>query len=92
MTEGRSIVQERELRASPERVFAALHDPERMARWLVPGEMQRATVDVDFRVGGTFRSEEVRAGSTSRSTRPAAWSSPGCRTSFPRPWRGRGCP
>ncbi|MDJ0785499.1 MAG: SRPBCC family protein [Myxococcota bacterium] len=53
--ESGSIVQERELSASAERVFEALHDPERMARWLVPGELESATVDVDFRVGGTFK-------------------------------------
>lgn len=49
-----SIIQEREIKASAEAIFAAFHEPEQMAHWLVPDEMTRATVAVDFRVGGRF--------------------------------------
>lgn len=48
------IVQEREIAAPAEAIFAAFREPGQMAQWLVPGEMTRATVAVDFRVGGRF--------------------------------------
>jgi len=52
--EDRAIVQERVIAAAPERIFAAFREPEQMARWLVPGDMERASVEADFRVGGHF--------------------------------------
>lgn len=57
MTAGRRdpIVVERLLPAPPEDVFAAWSDPESLSTWLCPGDMERATVEVDFRVGGAFR-------------------------------------
>lgn len=52
---GTPIVQERVIAAPPERVFAAWSDAERMGRWMCPGEIERASVELDFRVGGRFR-------------------------------------
>ncbi len=49
------IVQERVLPATPERVFAAWSEPESLRVWMCPGEIARAEVEVDFRVGGRFR-------------------------------------
>jgi uncharacterized protein YndB with AHSA1/START domain len=51
----KEIVVERLLPAPPEAVFAAWTDPADLGRWLVPGEMTRASVELDFRVGGRFR-------------------------------------
>jgi len=49
------IVQERLLPASPEEVFAAWSDPGGLAAWMCPApDMQRASVELDFRVGGSF--------------------------------------
>ena len=55
MSEGTPLVQERVIAATPERVFAAWSDAASMGRWMCPGEMQRADVELDFRVGGAFR-------------------------------------
>jgi uncharacterized protein YndB with AHSA1/START domain len=38
-----------------ERVFAASLDPASLARWMCPGDVTSATIEVDPRVGGTFR-------------------------------------
>jgi uncharacterized protein YndB with AHSA1/START domain len=50
-----SVVQERILPAPPDEVFAAWSDPESLRRWMCPGEIRSADVEVDFRVGGRFR-------------------------------------
>jgi uncharacterized protein YndB with AHSA1/START domain len=53
---GASIVQERILDATPEEVFAAWCDPVGMQAWMCPrDDVARATVELDFRVGGRFR-------------------------------------
>lgn len=49
------IVQERVLPAPPEVVFAAWSNPESLRIWMCPGEVARAEVEMDFRVGGRFR-------------------------------------
>ena len=50
-----SIVQERVLPASPDVVFKAWSDPESLSVWMRPAEdMAKATVSVDFRIGGRF--------------------------------------
>ena len=47
---------ERVIEASPEEVFEAWSDADSLAIWMCPSaEMKRATVDVNFRVGGRFR-------------------------------------
>ena len=52
-TEG--IVVERRIEASPDEVFQAWSDPASLARWMCPGSVRGAEVEVDFRVGGEFR-------------------------------------
>ena len=50
------IVQERLIAAPPREVFDAWADAESMCVWMCPEEsMERATVELDFRVGGRFR-------------------------------------
>jgi len=49
------LVVRRVLRVPRERVFAAWLDPALMARWMCPGDTHSATVELDPRVGGTFR-------------------------------------
>ena len=49
------IVVERVLSAPPERVYAAWGDAAGLRAWMAPGFARGATVDVDFRVGGSFR-------------------------------------
>jgi uncharacterized protein YndB with AHSA1/START domain len=50
------IVVERTMPATPNEVFEHWSDPESLAEWMRPSEgMRRASVDVDFRVGGKFR-------------------------------------
>ena len=51
----KSFTVERVIAAEPERVFAAWSDPESLAHWMCPGEMNGATAEVDFRVGGHYR-------------------------------------
>ncbi len=41
--------------APPERVYAALVDPEALARWLPPGDMTAQIEHYDARPGGTYR-------------------------------------
>lgn len=50
------IVIERRMPATPHEVFEHWSDPESLAEWMRPGEgMKRASVELDFRVGGKFR-------------------------------------
>jgi uncharacterized protein YndB with AHSA1/START domain len=50
-----ALVVRRVLPARPEDVFAAWLDPASLARWMCPGEVERATAEVEPRVGGKFR-------------------------------------
>jgi len=50
------IVVERVIAAAPEAVFAAWGDAASLRAWMVPGPtMHGASVEADFRVGGSFR-------------------------------------
>ena len=50
------IIVERILPAPPHEVFAEWSDAESLSDWMRPAEaMAPATVDLDFRVGGSFR-------------------------------------
>ena len=49
------LVVRRVLRVPRARVFAAWLDPALMSRWMCPGDMHSATVELDPRVGGKFR-------------------------------------
>jgi uncharacterized protein YndB with AHSA1/START domain len=49
------VVLRRILPASREQVFAAWTDPESMRDWMCPGEIVRVEVQLDPRVGGSYR-------------------------------------
>jgi uncharacterized protein YndB with AHSA1/START domain len=49
------IVVRRVIPVPHERVFAAWLDPASLAQWMCPGDVTGAAVDIDARVGGTFR-------------------------------------
>jgi len=49
------IVVERTIAAPPQDVFAAWSTAESLSAWMCPDPIQRADVEVDFRVGGRFR-------------------------------------
>ncbi len=55
-----AVVVRRVLPACRERVFAAWLDPASLARWMRPGNMTDSIVEVDPRVGGTFRITMMR--------------------------------
>ena len=50
-----SLTVKRRFKASPAKVFAAWTDPEKMKRWMGPGEIIAARAEVDPRVGGRYR-------------------------------------
>ena len=50
-----TLVVRRVLPVPREHVFAAWLDPESLARWMCPGDVTSATVQLDPRVGGAFR-------------------------------------
>jgi len=53
MTE--AVVIRRVIPVPRETIFAAWLDPETLAKFMRPGDITRATADVDARVGGAFR-------------------------------------
>ena len=54
------IVLSRTFSAPPERVFAALTQPNRIARWMKSTGMELVACEVDLRVGGALRYVFVR--------------------------------
>ena len=50
-----SLTLKRRLKAPPAKVFAAWTDPEKMKRWMGPGEIIAARAEVDPCVGGRYR-------------------------------------
>ena len=50
-----SLTIKRRFAASPEKVFSAWADPEKMRRWMGPGEVTAPVVECDLRVGGHYR-------------------------------------
>ena len=55
-----SLTVKRHLKAPPARVFAAWTDPEKIKRWMGPGEIVAHRVEADARVGGRYRVEMRR--------------------------------
>ena len=49
------VVIRRMLPATREEVFAAWTDPQSVAPWMCPGDVTRAEVQADVRVGGSYR-------------------------------------
>ena len=54
VAEGMVLVVRRTIPVPRARVFAAWLDPVGMPRWMCPGKVTRATVQLDPRVGGSF--------------------------------------
>lgn len=50
-----SLTIKRRLKASPAKVFAAWTDPEKVKRWMGPGEIKVVHAENDARVGGRYR-------------------------------------
>lgn len=50
-----SLTIKRRFNAAPAKVFSAWTDPEKMSRWMGPGEVAAPTVECDVRVGGRYR-------------------------------------
>jgi uncharacterized protein YndB with AHSA1/START domain len=50
-----SLTIKRRIKAPPAKVFAAWIDPEKVKRWMGPGEGKALSVECDLRVGGRYR-------------------------------------
>jgi uncharacterized protein YndB with AHSA1/START domain len=50
-----SLTIKRRLNAAPAKVFAAWTDPEKVKRWMGPGEVKMLAVECDPRAGGRYR-------------------------------------
>ncbi|MBI3705061.1 MAG: SRPBCC domain-containing protein [Rhizobiales bacterium] len=50
-----SLTIKRRFNAAPEKVFAAWTDPEKIKRWMSPGEAKMLSAENDARAGGRFR-------------------------------------
>jgi uncharacterized protein YndB with AHSA1/START domain len=50
-----SLTIKRRLNAAPAKVFAAWTDPEKVKRWMGPGEVKMLAVECDLRAGGRYR-------------------------------------
>jgi uncharacterized protein YndB with AHSA1/START domain len=50
-----SLTLKRRFKAPPAKVFAAFADPEKVKRWMGPGEMVAVIAETDTRVGGRYR-------------------------------------
>jgi uncharacterized protein YndB with AHSA1/START domain len=50
-----SLTVKRRLKAPPAKVFAAWTDPEKMKRWMGPGDVEAIHAESDARAGGRYR-------------------------------------
>jgi uncharacterized protein YndB with AHSA1/START domain len=50
-----TVVLHRVLRASPERVYRALLEPDALVKWMAPNGFTARVHQLDARAGGTFR-------------------------------------
>jgi uncharacterized protein YndB with AHSA1/START domain len=50
-----SLTIKRRFNAAPEKVFSAWTDPEKVKRWMGPGEVKAVRVEADPRPGGRYR-------------------------------------
>lgn len=50
-----SLTVKRRFKAPPAKVFAAWTDPEKIKRWMGPGEIKAVRAEADARVGGRYR-------------------------------------
>jgi uncharacterized protein YndB with AHSA1/START domain len=72
-----SLTLKRHLKASPAIVFAAWTDPEKVKRWMGPGEITASVAECDARSGGRYRwvmrkpdGEELEVGGVYREVVP----------------------
>jgi len=49
-----SLTIKRRFNAPPEKVFAAWIDPDKIKRWMGPGEIKKVEAECDLRVGGRY--------------------------------------
>ncbi|MDO9412562.1 MAG: SRPBCC domain-containing protein [Pseudolabrys sp.] len=56
-----SLTIKRRFKAAPAKVYAAWTDPEKMSRWLGPGDVKRVEAKTDLRVGGRYSIRMVMA-------------------------------
>jgi len=64
MTDEHAVVRlERIIPAPPHKVYRAWLEPEMLCRWMAPGSSEVTGVEIDERVGGTFRIWQADAGS-----------------------------
>jgi uncharacterized protein YndB with AHSA1/START domain len=52
-----SLTLKRRFKAAPAKVFAAWTDPEKIKRWMGPGEIVTQRAEADPRIGGRYRIE-----------------------------------
>jgi uncharacterized protein YndB with AHSA1/START domain len=50
-----SLTLKRRYSAAPAKVYAAWTDPEKLKRWMGPGEVESLLAEADVRVGGRYR-------------------------------------
>lgn len=50
-----SLTLKRRFNAPPAKVYAAWADPEKLRRWMGPGDVEPLLVEADVRVGGRYR-------------------------------------
>jgi uncharacterized protein YndB with AHSA1/START domain len=50
-----SLTLKRRFKAPPEKVFAAFTDPEKVKRWMGPGEVKAVRAEGDVQIGGHYR-------------------------------------
>jgi uncharacterized protein YndB with AHSA1/START domain len=50
-----SLTLKRRYNAAPAKVYAAWADPEKLKRWMGPGEVESVLAEADVRVGGRYR-------------------------------------
>jgi uncharacterized protein YndB with AHSA1/START domain len=57
LVNGPSLTLKRRLNASPEKVYAAWTDPQKITRWFVPSSVKAGSqqADIEARIGGRFR-------------------------------------
>jgi uncharacterized protein YndB with AHSA1/START domain len=57
-----SLTLKRRFNAPPAKVFAAWTDPEKLKRWMGPGEIATIFAEADVRVGGRYRTVMQKPG------------------------------
>jgi uncharacterized protein YndB with AHSA1/START domain len=80
-----SLTIKRRIDATPEKLFRAWTEPEKITRWFGPEQVVVVHAETDARVGGLYRivarspdgEQHEVSGSTARWCRTRSWCSPG---------------